>query len=344
MIGRARHLRDRPSGARRRSCCAPSRSQMSTLRMDLQEEAPAGADELRAKLGGTSAIVIGRGCQVALQAVELRHEVAVELGLQVGQRGLGGLRGSALASCRITAAVVSAAACEVLGRACSPASAATMSSRRLSVGERCRETIEVDRARAADPDRRDQRREALHDDRDLLGAGPSGMTRSTESTSETRRQGARTPCCFCRSSSSVAAEASALKPERPVVGEDAPLPDDGLGAHRLQVQQVVVEARPSGSAQTRPPSAIAGHDEHGLGIAREALERRARACARADARAGSARADGRRGGDRRGPAPPGTASSCASHARRIDGARDEAELLDAAEVGQHEHEEGAARR
>ena len=109
----------------------------------------------------------------------------------------------------------------------------------------------------------DQGGEALDDARSSRAgrrgspAAPSPRRRPTASFSKAS--------CFCRSSSRVEAEASALKPERPGGGEDAPLPRHGLRALGLQVEQVVVEAARRAAPRWRAPSPPRTTIEHGAG-------------------------------------------------------------------------------
>jgi hypothetical protein len=61
------------------------------VRVDLEEEAPVLPHELSAEVGRDVLDRDRAWVQVALQAVELRHEIPVELRLEVAQRGFGRL-------------------------------------------------------------------------------------------------------------------------------------------------------------------------------------------------------------------------------------------------------------
>ena len=234
--------------------------------MDLQEEVPIAAHELASEL--LRHILDGHhpGIQVALHAVELGHEVPVELGLEIGERRL---RRLPVGGGELTehGRGLLAEGHEVLGQLVARLGRHHVEPP-LDVGERLTEAVEVHRARAADPDRRQQRREALHDG-DLLrlivrddvqdrvhpgdrGQALEGLLLLPELVEGGRR------------GEGVEARAAG-------VGQDAPLPDDGLGALGLQVQEVVIEA----DRGQRPDRERGGdrHDhEDGRGIAGELVE------------------------------------------------------------------------
>ena len=137
------------------------------VRVDLEEEAPVLADELAAELGGDVLDRDRARVQVALEAVELRHEVPVELAPAGSSARARPSRGRSvlqpLRSERPSArGWLASSAGSLL-----PASAATTSNRRLMSAQRLAEPLEVHRARAADPDRGHQGGEGL-DDGDLL--------------------------------------------------------------------------------------------------------------------------------------------------------------------------------
>jgi hypothetical protein len=141
--------------------------------MDLQQEVPAGADELAAKLVGDVRQRDGLRLEVPLERVELVHEVPVELRLQVGEGRLGHLAVDLLQARDEGAAHVPEL--PDLGRQLGAALRRRHVEAALEVAHHPGEVLEVHRARASDLDRRHQRREAPDDGhllRLLLGDQP----------------------------------------------------------------------------------------------------------------------------------------------------------------------------
>ncbi len=153
----------------------------------------------RRSSSGTSARVTGPGMQVALQAVELVHEVAVELGLEVGERGLRDLAIGRPQALHEDASAVSRSCSDLGGQGLGRLASAARSKRRL----RSRSAW-VSRSRSTGLER-PTRTGATSGAKLLMiaifSACSSGITRSTESTSDT--EGSRSKAaCFRRSSSS----------------------------------------------------------------------------------------------------------------------------------------------
>ena len=209
----------------------------------------------------------------------------------------------------------------------------------LDVGERLSQPIEIDRARSTDPDRGDERREAL-DDGGLLPLPIRDHAHHRVDLGD-RGQALERPLLrpelIERGGGGQRIESRAAG-----AGEDAPLPNDGLCALGLQIQEVVIEVErrqgPEGEARGDP-----GGHEHGDGVVRDPVEDGDvdpldLLCARpvrAGARQVMAIDDHEHRGEQGHHAEPG----------EQDGrARDEAELLDPPEVRQHQDVEGACGR
>ena len=201
--------------------------------------------------------------------------------------------------------------------------------------ERGGELGRVDRGRAADPDRRDQRRKVA-DDLELLGLVLGNEEQHRVDFGDAR-QGMERLVLLAQLVEGVRAR---KRGEAGASGrrENALLPDDGLGPRRLEIEQVVVELDIA-QAPRRDRRQGGGHDQHGLRVRNQPLdERHVHALERDGAR------------DRAGRAP-GVSTVDEDQDRREHGhhrepgkddrgARDEPELAHAAEVSQPQDVEG----
>ncbi len=302
--------------------------------MDLDQEPAALADELPAELLRHVLEADRPGLEVSLEGVELVHEIRVELGLEVGERRLGqvGLGGAQffeehpdlapdafdlllrLGVGRLGGCQVEAPLQRLKGR---------------------REALKVHGLGHPDPHRSHERRE-VPDDLDLLRLvvgneeehavhlGHRGQPREhvVLSPQLVERVGRGQPG----------------KPRASGLGQDLLLPDDRLGAFRLEVQKVVVEAD-RGDRPEREGGEEAGRHEDALGIPGEPLQQRhpdllelQGAGHGALGPAGVAAIhEHQQGGEERHHGQPGQQDARPG---------DEAELFDAAEIGQGQHVEG----
>ncbi len=307
-------------------------------RVDLEEKAPAIADELGSEILRDVGETDRPGHEVPLEPLEAPDEVAVDLILQMRQRRLAHL-GIQLADSENQPSDVLDDECELrLGLALRrlvrrDAEAAL---ERFEGGD---EPAEVHGCRPAHPDGRDQRGE-VPDDLELRGLvlGNEQQHRVHFRDAPERPEGrVLAPKLVER----VRAR-EGRKPGPPCGRQDALLPRDGFGAVGLQVEQVVVEPN-----ILKTPRRDAGqgdrHDRHRLRVGDEPLDERhvdtlerdrARDRTGRPARMAPVHEDERRRehGHHREPG------------EQEGGARDEAELAHAPEVGEPQDVEGAGRR
>ena len=250
-------------------------------------------DELAAEVRGNVLDRDRARVQVALEAVELRHEIPVELGLEVAQRGLGRLAIDGLSRwvSRPSACGWSRAR---RGAPCRRL-AATTSNRRWMSARAWRSRSTSTGLERPIADRGHQGREVLM--MAIFSAWPSGITRSDRVDLGDRRQGLE-GALLLRAARPVWWPREGVEAGAAGAGEDAPLPDHRFRPLGLQVEQVVVEGdrgqRPEGEHRRDPPMRRARS-----GVAREPVEEGHVNAARAAGRAGSGAAGAPSGGGRR---------------------------------------------
>ncbi len=256
--------------------------------MDLQEKAPAVADELRAQLRRHIGEPDRLGRQVVLQALEAPDEVAIDLVLQVRQ-GRRAHLGVALADLHHQPSDVLRDELELHPDVALRGLVARDVEAALEGLERIGELGRVHRRRASDPDGGDQRGEVF-DDLELLRLILGDEEQHRVDLGDARE---RAECLVLLAKLLEGVRAGERREAgAPGRREDALFPDDGLGAERLEVEQVVVELD---VAETPRGHQRQGrrHDQDRLGIGDEALdERHVHALERDGARNHAGRADG----------------------------------------------------